>query len=228
MGILSRNRGDLRIYLGAAPGVGKTYSMLAEAHRRMERGTDVIAAVVETHGRRKTAQRLAGIEVMPPRIVEHDGERHPEIDLPAILERRPKVVLVDDLAHTNAPGSKNANRWQDVEELLDAGITVITTVSVQNLESLADIATQITGVETKERIPDEIVRTADQIELVDITPQALQRRLAHGNIYPPERVDAAMSNYFRVENLTALRQLALLWLADQVDAALAKYRSDKK
>lgn len=228
MGILSRNRGDLRIYLGAAPGVGKTYSMLAEAHRRMERGTDVIAAVVETHGRRKTAQRLAGIEVMPPRIVEHDGERHPEIDLPAILERRPKVVLVDDLAHTNAPGSKNANRWQDVEELLDAGITVITTVSVQNLESLADIATQITGVETKERIPDEIVRAADQIELVDITPQALQRRLAHGNIYPPERVDAAMSNYFRVENLTALRQLALLWLADQVDAALAKYRSDKK
>lgn len=228
MGILSRNRGDLRIYLGAAPGVGKTYSMLAEAHRRMERGTDVVAAVVETHGRRKTAQRLAGIEVMPPRFVEHDGDRHPELDLPTILERRPKVVLVDDLAHTNAPGSKNAERWQDVEEMLNAGITVITTVGVENLESLADIAAQITGVETQERIPDEIVRAADQIELVDITPQALQRRLAHGNIYPPERVDAAMSNYFRVENLTALRQLALLWLADQVDAALAKYRSDKK
>ncbi|MGE2723390.1 ATP-binding protein [Mycolicibacterium pulveris] len=228
MGILSRNRGDLRIYLGAAPGVGKTYSMLAEAHRRLERGTDVVAAVIQTHGRRKTAQRLAGIEVLPPRYVEHRGERYPELDVQAVLERRPKVVLVDDLAHTNAPGSKNAERWQDVEEMLNAGITVITTVGVENLESLADVATQITGVETKERIPDEIVRAADQIELVDITPQALQRRLAHGNIYPPERVDAAMSNYFRVENLTALRQLALLWLADQVDAALSKYRSDKK
>lgn len=228
MGILSRNRGDLRIYLGAAPGVGKTYSMLAEAHRRLERGTDVVAAVIQTHGRRRTAQRLAGIEVVPPQFIEHDGERYPELDVSAVLERRPKVVLVDDLAHTNAPGSKNAERWQDVEELLNAGITVITTVGVENLESLADVAGQITGVEPKERIPDEIVRAADQIELVDITPQALQRRLAHGNIYPPERVDAAMSNYFRVENLTALRQLALLWLADQVDAALSKYRSDKK
>ncbi|MGV0873164.1 ATP-binding protein [Mycolicibacterium sp. XJ879] len=228
MGILSRNRGDLRIYLGAAPGVGKTYSMLSEAHRRLERGTDVVAAVIQTHGRRKTAQRLAGIEVLPPRYVEHRGERHPELDVEAVLERRPKVVLVDDLAHTNTPGSKNAERWQDVEEMLNAGITVITTVGVESLESLADVASQITGVETKERIPDEIVRAADQIELVDITPQALQRRLAHGNIYPPERVDAAMSNYFRVENLTALRQLALLWMADQVDAALSKYRSDKK
>lgn len=231
MGILGRKTGDLRVYLGAAPGVGKTYSMLAEAHRRLERGTDVVAAVVDTHGRRKVGQQLAGIEVIPARVVENPGRpgvQYQEIDVPAIMQRRPKVVLVDDFAHTNAPGSKNKKRWQDVEELLNAGITVITTVNIQNLESVSDLATQITGVEEPDRIPDEVVRAADQIELVDITPEALRRRLAHGNVYPPERVDAALSNYFRPENLTALRQLTLLWLADQVDAALAKYRSDKK
>jgi two-component system sensor histidine kinase KdpD len=225
--ILGRKRGDLRVYLGAAPGVGKTYSMLAEAHRRMERGTDVVAAVVESHGRRKTSQLLAGIEVIPPRLIEYRDNTYPELDVDAVLARRPQVVLIDELAHTNTPGSKNPKRWQDVEEFLNAGITVITTVNVQHLESLNDVVTQITGVEQKERIPDEIVRSADQIELVDITPEALRRRLAHGNVYPPERVDAALSNYFRPGNLTALRQLALLWLADQVDAALAKYRADK-
>lgn len=228
MGLLGRKLGDLRIYLGAAPGVGKTYSMLAEAHRRMERGTDVVAAVVDTHGRRKVGQLLASVEVIPPLPIEHGGDRYQEIDVPAILMRRPKVVLVDELAHTNAPGSRNRKRWQDVEELLNAGITVISTVNIQNLESVADLAAQITGVDEPDRIPDEVVRAADQIELVDITPEALRRRLAHGNIYPRDRVDAAMSNYFRAENLTALRQLALLWLADQVDAALAKYRSANK
>ena len=227
MSILGRKRGDLRVYLGAAPGVGKTYSMLAEAHRRMERGTDVVAAVIETHGRRRTTQQLAGIEVIPPQFVEHQGDRYPELDVEAVLARRPQVILVDDFAHTNTPGSRNATRWQDVEEFLNAGITVITSVNVQHLESLNDVVTQITGVEQKERIPDEIVRAADQIELVDITPEALRRRLAHGNVYPPERVEAALSNYFRPGNLNALRQLALLWLADQVDAALAKYRADK-
>lgn len=225
MGILGRKTGDLRVYLGAAPGVGKTYSMLAEAHRRLERGTDVVAAIVDTHGRRKVGQQVAGIEVVPPRTTEHGDH---EIDVAAIIARRPKVVLVDDFAHSNAPGCKNKKRWQDVEELLNAGITVITTVNIQNLESVSDLAAQITGVEEPDRIPDEVVRAADQIELVDITPEALRRRLAHGNVYPPERVDAALSNYFRPENLTALRQLTLLWLADQVDAALAKYRSDKK
>ncbi|MGV0849824.1 DUF4118 domain-containing protein [Mycolicibacterium phlei] len=228
MGLLGRKTGDLRVYLGAAPGVGKTYSMLAEAHRRLERGTDVVAAIIDTHGRRKVAQQVIGVEVVPPRVIEHDGTTYREIDVEAVLQRRPKVVLVDDFAHTNAPGSKNTKRWQDVEELLNAGITVITTVNIQNLESVSDLAAQITGVEETERIPDEVVRAADQIELVDITPEALRRRLAHGNVYPPERVDAALSNYFRAENLTALRQLTLLWLADQVDAALAKYRSDKK
>ena len=219
-------RGELRIYLGAAPGVGKTFAMLGEAHRRLERGTDLVAGVVETHGRKKTAELLDGIEIVPPRWISYRGSRFPELDVPAVLARRPQVVLVDELAHTNTPGSKNVKRWQDVEELLDAGITVVTTVNVQHLESLNDVVTQITGIEQQEKVPDEVVRAADQIELVDIAPEALQRRLSHGNVYAPERIDAALSNYFRRGNLTALRELALLWLADQVDAALAKYREE--
>lgn len=221
-------RGELRIYLGAAPGVGKTFAMLGEAHRRLERGTDLVAAVVETHGRAKTAELLAGIEIVPPRYIEYRGGRFPELDVDAVIARHPEVVLVDELAHTNTPGSENAKRWQDIEELLDAGITVISTVNVQHLESLNDVVTQITGIEQQEKVPDEVVRAADQIELVDITPEALRRRLSHGNVYGPERIDAALSNYFRRGNLTALRELALLWLADQVDAALAKYRADNK
>ncbi|MCV7178241.1 sensor histidine kinase [Mycolicibacterium sphagni] len=218
----------MRIYLGAAPGVGKTFAMLGEAHRRIERGTDLVAAVIETHGRKKTAELLDDIEIIPPRYIDYRGSRFPELDVPAVLARKPQVVLVDELAHTNTPGSKNPKRWQDVEELLDAGITVISTVNVQHLESLNDVVAQITGIEQQETVPDEIVRSASQIELVDITPEALRRRLSHGNVYAPEKVDAALSNYFRRGNLTALRELALLWLADQVDAALAKYRADNK
>ncbi|MGH3970014.1 MAG: histidine kinase, partial [Mycobacterium sp.] len=218
-------RGELRIYLGAAPGVGKTYAMLGEAHRRLERGTDVVAAVIETHGRRKTASLIDGIEVVPPRYLKYRGASFAELDVPAVLARRPQVALVDELAHTNTPGSKNAKRWQDVEELLDAGITVISTVNVQHLESLNDVVAQITGIEQKETIPDSIVRQAAQVELIDITPEALRRRLSHGNVYAPDRIDAALSNYFRPGNLTALRELALLWLADQVDTALSKYRA---
>jgi two-component system, OmpR family, sensor histidine kinase KdpD len=202
--------------------------MLGEAHRRLERGTDVVAAVVETHGRKKTADLMAGIDIIPPRYIEYRGSKFPELDVDAVLRRQPHVVLVDELAHTNTPGSTNPKRWQDVEELLDAGITVISTVNVQHLESLNDVVAQITGIEQQEKVPDEVVRAADQIELVDITPEALQRRLAHGNVYAPERIDAALSNYFRRGNLTALRELALLWLADQVDAALEKYREENK
>jgi len=223
-----KKRGELRIYLGAAPGVGKTFAMLGEAHRRLERGTDLVAAVVETHGRKKTAELLDGIETIPPRYIEYRGSKFGELDVEAVLRRNPQVVLVDELAHTNTPGSKNPKRWQDVEQLLDAGITVISTVNVQHLESLNDVVAQITGIEQQEKVPDEIVRAADQIELVDITPEALRRRLAHGNVYAPERIDAALSNYFRRGNLTALRELALLWLADQVDAALEKYREENK
>ncbi|WP_244917538.1 sensor histidine kinase [Mycobacterium shimoidei] len=222
-----RKRGELRIYLGAAPGVGKTYAMLSEAHRRAERGTDVVAAAVETHGRRKVAELFDGIEVVPLRDIEYRGSHFTELDVPAVLARNPQVVLVDDLAHTNAPGSKNRKRWQDVEELLDAGMTVISTVNIAHLESLNDVVAQITGIVQQETVPDSIVRQAEQIELIDITPEALRRRLSHGNVYAPDRVDAALSNYFRSGNLTALRELALLWLADQVDAALSKYRADK-
>ncbi len=221
-------RGELRIYLGAAPGVGKTFAMLGEAHRRLERGTDLVAAVVETHGRTKTAELLEGIEIVPPRYVDYRGGTFAELDVPAVIARNPEVVLVDELAHTNTPGSVNPKRWQDVEELLEAGITVISTVNVQHLESLNDVVAQITGIAQQETIPDAVVRSADQIELVDITPEALRRRLSHGNVYQPDRIDAALSNYFRQGNLTALRELALLWLADQVDAALAKYRADHK
>ncbi len=221
-------RGELRIYLGAAPGVGKTFAMLGEAHRRLERGTDLVAAVVETHGRQKTAELLDGIEIIPPRYIDYRGSRFPELDTEAVLARRPQVVLVDELAHTNTPGCKNPKRWMDVEELLDAGISVISTVNVQHLESLNDVVAQITGIEQQETVPDDVVRGASQVELVDITPEALRRRLSHGNVYAPARVDAALSNYFRRGNLTALRELALLWLADQVDAALVKYRADNK
>jgi two-component system sensor histidine kinase KdpD len=223
-----RRRGVLRIYLGAAPGVGKTCAMLGEAHRRLERGTDVVAAIVETHGRKKVAEFYEGIEVVPPRIIHYRDKDFPELDVEAVLRRRPQVALVDEYAHSNVPGSANAKRWQDVEALLDAGIDVISTVNIQHLESLNDVVAQITGVEQRETVPDDVVRKAAQIELVDISAEALRRRLAHGNVYPPERIDAALSNYFRPGNLTALRELALLWLADQVDAALAKYRADKK
>lgn len=219
-------RGKLRIYLGAAPGVGKTYAMLAEAHRRLERGRDVVAAVVETHGRAKTAELLAGIERIPLKTVRYRGAEFGELDVEAVLRRRPAVVLVDELAHTNTPGSAHDKRWQDVDELLEAGIDVISTVNIQHLESLNDVVEQITGVCQRETVPDAVVRRAEQIELVDITPEALRRRLSHGNVYAAERVDAALRNYFRPGNLTALRELALLWLADQVDAALAKYRAD--
>lgn len=221
-----RGRGELRIYLGAAPGVGKTFAMLGEAQRRAERGCDVVVALVETHGRERTAEALGGLEVLPRRIVDHRGTVLEEMDLDGVLARGPDVALVDELAHTNAPGVRNEKRWQDVEELLAAGIDVLSTVNVQHLESLNDVVQQITGVVQQETVPDEVVRRAEQVELVDITPEALRRRLSHGNVYKPEKVDAALSNYFRAGNLTALRELALLWVADQVDAALARYRAD--
>ncbi len=220
-------RGRLRIYLGAAPGVGKTYAMLCEAHRRLARGTDVVVGFVETHNRANTAELLHGLEAVPRRTMEHRGAEFTELDLDALLARRPQVALVDELAHTNVPGCRNAKRWQDVEELLAAGIDVISTVNIQHLESLGDVVEGITGVRQRETVPDEVVRRADQIELVDMSPQALRRRMAHGNVYAPEKVDAALSNYFRPGNLTALRELALLWTADRVDEYLQTYRAEQ-
>jgi two-component system sensor histidine kinase KdpD len=219
-------RGRLRIYLGAAPGVGKTYAMLGEAHRRLERGTDVVVGIVETHQRKHTAMMLNDLEIIPRRLMEHRGAQFEEMDVDAILARRPQVALVDELAHTNVPGSRNAKRWQDIDELLDAGIDVISTVNIQHLESLNDVVEAITGVKQRETVPDAVVRAADQLELVDMSPESLRRRLAHGNVYAPEKVDAALGNYFRVGNLTALRELALLWVADRVEEGLERYRAD--
>ena len=220
--------GKLTVYLGAAPGVGKTYAMLDEALRRLQRGTDVVVAFVETHGRAKTAAHLDGLEIIPRRELEYRGSPFGEMDLDAVLARAPSVALVDELAHTNIPGSRNATRAQDVAALRAAGIDVITTVNVQHLESLNDDVEAITGIRQQETVPDAVVREADQIQLVDMSPEALRRRLAHGNVYRADQIDASLASYFRVGNLTALRELALLWLADRVDDALSDYRRENK
>ncbi len=219
-------RGQLRIYLGAAPGVGKTYAMLAEGQRRRSRGTDVVVGLLETHGRKLTAAMAEGLEIVPRRTMTHRGATFTEMDLDAVLARHPQVALIDELAHANVPGCRNAKRWQDVDELLDAGIEVITTLNIQHLESLNDVAKQVTGVEQHETLPDAVARRADQIELVDMTPEALRRRMVHGNVYPPNRIEAALTHYFRPGNLTALRELALLWLADRVEEGLQRYRAE--
>lgn len=221
---MTQGRGALRVYLGAAPGVGKTFAMLEEGHRRAHRGTDVVVAFVETHNRPKTAAALEGLELLPRRQISHRGANFQELDVEAVLARAPEVALVDELAHTNVPGSAREKRWQDVELLLEAGIDVITTVNAQHLESLNDVVREITGVPQRETVPDAVVRAAEQVQLVDMTPESLRRRMAHGNVYAAEKIDAALSNFFRVGNLTALRELALLWLADSVEEGLQKYR----
>src|SRR5579864_8095482 len=219
-------RGQLRLYLGAAPGVGKTFAMLNEGRRRHGRGTDVVIGYVETHGRPMTAAQIGDLETIPRARIEYRGATFEEMDAAAVIARHPKVALVDELAHTNVPGSKNAKRWQDVEEILDAGIDVISTLNIQHLESVNDVVERITGVVQRETIPDSVVRGADQIELVDMTPEALRRRMAHGNIYAPDKIEAALGNYFRLGNLAALRELALLWVADRVEDSLQQYMAD--
>jgi two-component system sensor histidine kinase KdpD len=223
--------GHFRIYLGAAAGVGKTYAMLSEGHRRLGRGTDVVIGFVECHGRQRTEEMIDGLEVVPRKEVDYRESRLEEMDLEAVLSRRPQVVLVDELAHTNVPGSgRNSKRWQDVLEILAAGINVITTVNIQHLESIADEVEHMTGARVRERVPDWVVRKADQIELVDSSPEQLRRRMLHGNIYPKERVSLALSNFFRIDNLTALRELALRFLADETDEDLLEHlrRHDSK
>ncbi|HEY2316549.1 MAG TPA: DUF4118 domain-containing protein [Streptosporangiaceae bacterium] len=218
------SRGQLRIYLGAAAGVGKTFALLNEGHRRRERGTDVVVAYVEAHGRQHTTEQIGDLEVIPRATLPYRGTTFEEMDLDAVLARHPEVALVDEFAHTNVPGSRNEKRWQDIAELLDAGIDVISAMNIQHLESLNDVVEKITGVPQRETVPDAVVRAADQVELVDMTPEALRRRMAHGNIYKAEKIDAALTNYFRIGNLSALRELALLWLADKVDEGLQRYR----
>jgi two-component system sensor histidine kinase KdpD len=217
-------RGRLRVYLGAAPGVGKTFAMLNEGTRAAERGRDVVVGFVETHNRARTAEAIGNLEVVPRQTIDYRGATFEEMDVDAIVARRPERVLVDELAHTNVPGSRNEKRWQDVEELLAAGIDVTSTLNIQHLESLNDVVERITGIKQRETIPDEFVRVAEQVELVDITPEALRRRMVHGNVYAPEKIDASLANYFRAGNLGALRELALLWVADKVDVGLEEYR----
>ncbi|WP_200331291.1 DUF4118 domain-containing protein [Leucobacter sp. L43] len=219
-------RGRLRVLLGAAPGVGKTFAMLEEARRIRADGVDVAIAFVETHGRAATAAMADGLPEVARTTVTHRGVALEEMDLDAVLERHPTVALVDELAHTNAPGGAHEKRWQDVDVLLAAGIDVISTLNIQHIESLNDVVEQITGAPQRETVPDRFLRGADQIEVVDLAPQALRDRLASGTVYPAERIDAALSNYFRIGNLTALRELALLWLADEVDQALKGYRAE--
>ncbi len=219
-------RGTLRVYLGAAPGVGKTFAMLNEGRRRASRGTDVVVGLVESHGRMLTEAQLGDLEIVPRRTITYRDSEFTEMDLDAVLARKPAVALVDELAHTNIPGSRNEKRWQDVGELLDAGIDVISTVNIQHLESVNDVVESITGVKQQETIPDEIVRAAEQVQLVDSTPEELRRRMAHGNIYPAERIDVSLANYFRVGNLAALREIALLWVADKVEESLQQYLED--
>lgn len=217
--------GRLRVYLGAAPGVGKTYAMLEEGHRLRAAGRDVVIAYVEPHARRDTEAMVGDLEVVPRQHVEYRGSMFEEMDLEAVLRRAPAVALVDELAHTNIPGSENAKRWQDVEALLDGGIDVLSTLNIQHLESLNDVVFEITNIVQRETIPDAVVRRAEEIELVDLTQEGIRDRMASGKIYPAERIDAALGNYFRPGNLGALRELALSWTADRVDEALAKYRS---
>jgi two-component system sensor histidine kinase KdpD len=219
-------RGRLRVYLGGAIGVGKTFAMLNEGRRRKSRGTDVVVGFVEPHGRANTAAQIGELEVIPRRRVGYRGTEFEDMDVGAILARKPQVALIDEIAHTNVPGSRHGKRWQDVNEILDAGIDVVTTLNMQHLESVNDVVEQITGVKEHETIPDAVVRAAEQVELVDMTPEALRRRMAHGNIYPPELIDASLANYFRPGNLAALRELALLWVADRVDDSLHDYMED--
>src|SRR4051812_41998074 len=221
----SVTRGTLRIYLGCSPGVGKTHAMLGEGCRRAARGADVVVGLVETHGRDLTGAAQGPLEVVPRRRVRYRDTVLTELDADAVLARAPQVALVDELAHTNVPGSAYPKRWQDVRRLLDAGIDVLTTLNIQHLESLAGVVGRIPGARPAETVPDEVVRAADQIELVDVAPEALRRRLARGDI--TRDADAAESHHFRLENLTALREVALLWLAGRVDEARRRYRDEE-
>ncbi|KAB8146046.1 sensor histidine kinase KdpD [Chloroflexia bacterium SDU3-3] len=222
-----QSQGHLKIFFGSSPGVGKTYAMLAEAHERRAAGADVVAGVVETHGRRETEAMLDGLEVLPRHDLAYRGVTLAELDIDAALARRPSLILVDELAHTNAPGSRHAKRWQDVEELLDAGIDVYTTVNVQHVESLNDVVAQITGVQVRETVPDVVIERADSIELIDTPPDEVLQRMREGKVYIPQQAERAAQSFFRKGNLIALRELALRRTAERVDAQMQDYREDK-
>ena len=220
-------RGRLKVYLGSAAGVGKTYAMLREGQRLKKQGVDVVIGIVETHGRAETLEQIADLEVVPPRIIEYRGVKLREMDLDAILARRPTVCLVDELAHTNVPGSKHSKRYQDVEELLLAGIHVITTVNIQHFESLYDEIERTTGVKVKERFPDRVLAEADQIVNVDVSVEDLIERLKTGKIYPEDRVNSSLENFFTPTNLTRLREITLTEIAHLIDRRTRRAEADQ-
>src|SRR3989442_15477218 len=201
--------GRLKVYLGATPGAGKPFAMLREARQRKQRGEDVVIAYVETYGRGRTDELLPGLELIPRKKIAYRGTVIEEMDVDAVLRRHPRIALVDELAHTNAPGSANEKRWQDVEQLRDAGIDVISTLNVQHVESVNDVVEKITGIVQRETLPDRVLDLADEIQFIDISPEALRKRMRHGNIYGPEKVETALANFFRPGNLAALREIAL-------------------
>jgi len=219
-------RGRLRVYLGSAAGAGKTYAMLNEGHRREGRGTDVVVGYVETHKRPQTQAQIGDLEIVPRKKMGYRGVTLEEMDTDAIIARHPRVVLIDELAHTNIPGSRHAKRYQDVQEILEAGIDVVTTLNIQHLESLNDLVASITGVRVRETLPDWILDQAEEVELIDISPHALRQRMKHGNIYPPERIETALNNFFREGNLTALRELALRRVAEKTESQLEQYMTE--
>ena len=223
---VARTRGCHKIFLGYAPGVGKTYTMLSEAQRRHQRGEDIVIGFVEPHKRPETIALMEGLEQVPTKKIEYRGAILEEMDTAAIVARHPQWVLVDELAHTNAPGAAHEKRWQSVEEILDAGINVISTVNVQHFESLNDTVSQITGVTVRETVPDRLLDEADEVVLVDITPEALVNRLNRGVIYTPEKVPQALANFFRRGNLVALRELALRRTAEEVDDDLTRFMQE--
>ncbi|HLK58638.1 MAG TPA: universal stress protein [Chthonomonadaceae bacterium] len=220
-------QGRLKIFLGFAAGVGKTFEMLNEANRRKQRGQDVVIGYIETHKRRETEAQLGDLEVIPRKVIEYRGAKMEEMDTDAILARHPHTVLVDELAHTNVPGSEREKRWQDVEAILNAGINVLSTMNVQHMESLNDTIHDITGIWVRETVPDRIVRDADEVKMVDITPRALINRLERGDIYSQDKVQQALGNWFREGNLSALREIALREIAHEVDEEVTAYRKER-
>src|SRR6201996_9448142 len=216
-------RGRLKIFLGAAPGVGKTYEMLLSAQAKRREGVDVVVGVVETHGRRETQSLLDGLEIIPRQEIDYKGHRLSEMDLDAILKRHPQLVLVDELAHTNAPGSRHPKRYLDVEELIAAGIDVFTTLNIQHVESLNDVVARITRIRVRETVPDSILDQADDIEVIDLAPDDLIQRLREGKVYVPQQAERAVRHYFQPGNLTALRELALRRTAQRVDDQMVDY-----
>jgi two-component system sensor histidine kinase KdpD len=222
-----KREGQLKVFFGAAPGVGKTYAMLEAARQKKREGVEVVVGLAETHGRKETEALLAGLEILPRRDIEYRGTNLKEFDLDNALRRKPAIILVDELAHTNAPGSRHKKRWQDVYELLGAGISVYTTVNVQHLESLNDVVAQITQISVRETVHDFLLERADEIELIDLPPDDLLQRMKEGKVYLPDQAAAAIKNFFRKGNLIALRELALRRTADRVDEQMQDYRQDK-